>query len=56
MTKNHTTFDAAKAEIAKLAVAAEKVGWARPVRRGFTAKPDAFTTLPVPKVQKPKAK
>ncbi len=49
MTKNHATFDAAKAEIARMAVAAEKIGWIRPLRKGFTAKPDAFTTMPAPK-------
>jgi hypothetical protein len=55
MTKNHATFDAAKAEIFKMAVAAEKLAWARPERKGFAAKPDAFNTLPAAK-QKPKAK
>jgi hypothetical protein len=52
MTKNHATFDAAKAEISRMAVAAEKLGWARPEREGFSAKPDAFNTLLAAK-QKP---
>ena len=34
MTKNHTTFEAAKAEIAKMAVAAEKIGWIGQFERG----------------------
>jgi hypothetical protein len=34
MTKGHTAFDAAKAEIAKMAVAAEKIGWAQPATQG----------------------
>jgi hypothetical protein len=56
MTKSHTTFDVAKGEIAKMAVAAEKLGWVRPARKGFTATPDAFNNLPSPKAAPLKAK
>ena len=53
MTEHHTTFEAAKAAIATRATQAEKLGWTRrTARRGFVAKPDAFTALPAA----PKAK
>ena len=54
MTKSHPTFNAAVDEMARMATAASKIGWERPVRRGFVAKPDAFSTLPA--ARKPKAK
>jgi hypothetical protein len=54
MTENHATFEAAKAATEKMAKAAEKGGWQRKAaRRGFVAKPDAFSTLPsAPKAKK----
>lgn len=54
MTQQHPTMDAATAALSGLATEAEKKGWARPApRRGFVAKPDAFSTLPAaPKVKK----
>ena len=49
MTETHPTFDAAKASIAARAAEAEKAGWTRKVMgRAFVAKPDAFSTLPLP--------
>jgi hypothetical protein len=49
MTETHATFEAAKAAADKMAKASEKLGWKRnEARRGFVAKPDAFTTLPAP--------
>jgi hypothetical protein len=58
MTEQHSTWDAAKAAMSKLAKDAEKLGWKRQAAgRGFVARPDAFMTLPVaPKVVTPKAK
>ena len=52
MTEHHATFEAAKTAIATRATQAEKLGWTRPTaRRGFVAKPDAFSNLPAaPKV------
>jgi len=47
MTANHPSFEAAKKSIAEQAVKAEKLGWQRKtVVRGFTPKPDAFSSLP----------
>ena len=49
MTEPHATFEAAKAATEKMAKAAEKLGWKRrAARKGFTPKPDAFSTLPAP--------
>ena len=55
MTENHATFEAAKTAIATRATQAEKLGWTRPTaRRGFVAKPDAFSNLPAaPKAVNP---
>jgi hypothetical protein len=54
MTEEHATFDAAKAATEKLAKSATKLGWQRKVtRKGFVAKPDAFSSLPAaPKAKK----
>ena len=53
MTEQHPTFEAAKKATEKMAAQAVKIGWKRKeARRGFVAKPDAFSTLPAP----PKAK
>jgi hypothetical protein len=47
MTAAHATFEEARAAIAASATKAEKLGWhRRPVAKGFTAKPDAFSALP----------
>lgn len=56
MTEKHATFEAAKKATAVLASKAEKMGWTRrEARRGFVAKPDAFTSLPaVPVASKAK--
>jgi hypothetical protein len=55
-TASHTTFEAAKAAIEKLAQAAVKAGWTRTERKavGFVAKPDAFTADALPKPSKPR--
>src|SRR5688572_1235217 len=56
LTESHPTFEAAKAATEKMAKAAVKLGWQRrEARRGFVAKPDAFTALPAPPPA-PKAK
>lgn len=48
LTETHPDMDTAKAALAGLAAKAEKLGWARAVAgRGFVARPDAFSTLPV---------
>jgi hypothetical protein len=49
MTENHPSFEAAKSAIEKIAAKAVKAGWTRPeARRGFEAKPDAFSDIPAP--------
>ena len=52
MTKHHTTFDAAALELGAMLRNAQKIGWQKSVRKGFTAKPDAFSTMPAPKLKK----
>lgn len=54
LTEQHPNFEAAKTHTEKMAMKAEKLGWARRVAtRGFVAKPDAFTALPAaPKAAK----
>jgi hypothetical protein len=47
MSQNHPSFEAAKKFIAEQARKAEGLGWQRKVTtRGFTPKPDAFSSLP----------
>ena len=48
MSVTHPTFEAAKTTIEKEALAATKLGWSRPAaaRRGFVARPDAFSSIP----------
>jgi hypothetical protein len=50
MTAEHSTADAARAALEKLAVAAIKAGWTRNESRGggFARKADAFASLPKP--------
>jgi hypothetical protein len=48
MTENHASFEAAKADIEKIAAKAVKAGWIRPARKAFVAKPDAFVDIPAP--------
>jgi hypothetical protein len=56
MTAAHPSLDAAKVAVGKLATEAGKLGWAwkEGAARGYTARPDAFTTLPAAGAVAPK--
>lgn len=49
MSETLPTIDKAKARITALAVDAQKLGWQRAKFGDYTARPDAFSTLPAPK-------